>query len=129
MPVTVAPYHNDPSIIIYIFYGEWTWEQFYEVDQASWEKYTEANQRVDLILDMSDCDEIPNGLTEILHRVGQRPSDANGGLGVFINAPLTIQVMVRALKRMYTEKSRSYDFVDSFDEAITLIDMNRKSTS
>lgn len=129
MPVTIVPYNNDPTIIIYIFHGEWTWEQFYEVDQAAWEKYTEANQRADLILDMSDCDEIPNGLTEILHRVGERPSDANGGLGVFINAPLTVQVMVGALKRMYTEKSRVYDFVDSFDEAIALIYAQRETTS
>lgn len=127
MPVTLESYDQDTTILIYRCQGDWTWEEFGQVDHSVWTTFHEDDTRFDIIIDMSKSDCIPTGVSPIVHQAGQRGSRQKRELGILIQAPLSIQIIIQALKRMYPEKSRTYVFVETFDEAIQLIQQDREN--
>lgn len=127
MPVTLKPDEEDNTILVYRCKGDWTWEEFSEVDHSVWTKFHEIDTRFDIIIDMSESNTVPQGISQIVHQAGQREPRPYQELGVLIQAPLSIQIVVQALKRVYPNKSRTYVFAKTHDEAIQLIHQDRQN--
>ena len=127
MPVTLHTYTDDKTILIYTCTGDWTWVEFGAVDTSVWQQFHQSATRIDLIIDLSQSGKIPSGIEDVLHRVGQRQTSYQHALGLFVDAPLSLQIMVRAFKRMYPARKRDYLFADKLETAIAIIQQDRQN--
>lgn len=125
MPVTFTPYDNNNSIWVYHCEGDWTWAEFGQIDHRAIMQFGQVDNRLDIIIDMTDSNTIPLGIMDIVHQVGERSPRLQQELRVFVQAPLSIQIIIRTIKYIYPNKSRTYLFVKSLDEAIAIIEQDR----
>ena len=127
MPVTLTPYHDDESILIYTLAGTWSWEEFFRVDKIVWDRFEQSDERLDLIFDLTSSKGIPLGINRALSLAGRRTAPVERGLGIVVNAPPIARVIIRILRRVYPKAAQIYRFVDTLEEAIELIEKHRLS--
>lgn len=125
MPVTLTPYDENKTILIYKLVGNWSWTEFNTVDDDVWDHFERTDQRIDLIFDFMQSNQMPLGIGEIMKRAGRRTAPAHRGLGVVVKPPMILPIILRALQRVHPVAASIYRTADTQKEAIDLINESR----
>lgn len=125
MPVTLTPYDEGETILIYNLKENWSWSEFIRVDNDVWEYFEKTDKRIDLIFDFTNSNSIPLGVGEMIKRAGKRTAPPSKGLGVVVNPPIILPIALNTLRRIFPVAASIYRIVDTLDDAIQLIETDR----
>ena len=125
MPVTLSWFDDQQTILLFKFEGEWTWEEFYKLDEPTWDLIACANYRIDILMDWSQIKRFPLGMMNALHRSGEDVTPKDEGMVVSIGGPYFIKMMYGIFRRLYPKAVTVYRLVDTLDEATHLLEDER----
>lgn len=121
MPVTLTPYDENETIMIYSFTDRWTIQEFIEVDDIVWERFHATDERMDLIVDLTDSRGLPLGITDLFHRAGKIDAPPSQGITVIVRMPAFVSILMRAMYRLYPQTAAVYRLADTLEEALCII--------
>lgn len=122
MAARAAWQDEERTIILQIFTGNWTWEEFYAVCDQSTRMMETVTWRVDLIADFTHTGAIPIGgaMTHAKNVVSNFPP--NWGALAVVTTNQLVLLLVSTFKRVFrTTYGRRTFTVMSMDDAVNLI--------
>lgn len=119
MGVSADWYDETQSTILFCFYDNWTWEEYFAARRHMWAMQDGVDYLVDHIYDFSDTGKIPsNMLSNFTNAI--RTAHANtSGLVVVVSTNALIDALGRAFTNIYRAVTDRFDvyFVRTLDEA------------
>lgn len=125
MPVTMRWYNDEESILVQQYTGDFgVYEYFGALDELN-AMIMSRPVRVDVILDMTEGTLRPTGVMEAIRRASTMlpPGDR---LYVVVGAPSSLVTMLRLSQTMMPLALRFLRIARSVEEAVALIDLDRK---
>lgn len=126
----VAAWDNEEKTIIRVTYGlTWTWDDYFQADQAAQALLDSVDHRVDLILDMLNTALPADSLSRIptLIRAGIGLARPNTGIVVLVGTSGYLRTLISAFQKVYPQESRRVFLVETLDEAYALIASKRRN--
>jgi hypothetical protein len=120
MSVTIEWDNPQQTAIRWAFSGVWTWEEMNQVENTFRTLIDDAEQTVDIILDMTDSAFLPMKTVERLNEVISSVRHTRGIIFI-VGANTMIQLMFRAYGGLSESLTYAYGFVDTIDEARDII--------
>ncbi len=123
MPVTVQ-YDDSKRLVIWMFEGSWTWEEYYEKRGEVNHLIEVAGHRVDMIIDMTQSQLLPKNL---MTHGGSAVRNAPDNIGktIFVGSNTILRAFFRMFTQLYgalqSGKQMEYYMVASLDEAYVLL--------
>jgi len=119
MPVSIRQ-ENEGRIVVWVFEGSWTWEEYYEKRTAVNEAIEATPHPVDMIIDMSNSQLLPKNL---MTHAGSAARNAPDNLRktVFVGSNMILRTFFKMFSQLYgvLKSGKELDFmmVASLDEA------------
>lgn len=128
MPVSVQWADDEKSIMLWVFEGHWTWDDYYGIRDAANKQVSEVGYEVDLIIDMSGSSALPSGvLTHARSAFSASPS--NIGFTVFVGLSPVLRSFYTMFSKLYhwmlSQKKLEMVMVATRDEAYEFIKTRR----
>jgi hypothetical protein len=117
----------EKSVIYWTFDGEWTWDQFAEMDKRAYELSLEMTPTVvDVLVDMRASSRIPfSGAIGYFSRSIRR-NPPNRGSVVIFGASGIVRALEPVLRRLNPGTSDGYQIIETIDEAYQFLEKRRK---
>jgi hypothetical protein len=112
------------SIIVYDFERGWSWTEIFAALKQGGELAASVVHRVDVIMDLSNANTVPNGaITQLRHSYNNRKVN-NMGVTVLIGTNTFWEKLITVTNRLAGSASEAWqlEFADSVPEAFTLIE-------
>lgn len=123
-------YEEEGRIVVWVFEGSWTWEEYYEKRDAVNAAVRASAHQVDMIIDMTKSKLLPKNLMSHA-RSAVRVAPPNIGKTVFVGSNAILHAFFKVFNRLYgvvqPNKEISYFMVTTLDEAYAIL--RRKETS
>jgi hypothetical protein len=118
MMVTVSWYNDERTIMMYVFAGKWTWQEFYVAYDETIDNMDSVDHKVDFIMDMLKSEHIPFGALSQIKRAADR-NHPNMGLAVYVGMNPLLQSIGNVFLKVYPKSAEKYpfDFATSIEEA------------
>ena len=124
MPIQVFWDNAEKTIVRREMSGKWTWDEFFESQQAVNSMLEGLPQTVDQIFDVRQAAALPQGaLTQLRSATNQRAY--NSGLRVVVGPNRFYEVMFTMLAKIMPHLKESVVMVETLDDAYQLIQESR----
>ncbi len=121
-------YENDNHLVVWIFEGKWTWDEYYQHRSEVNARIAQTEGRVDMIIDMTKGDLLPQNL---MAHAGQAAlkSPPNMGKIIFVGSNRILHAFFNVFRRLYdavqSDKETDLIMVRTIDEAYTILGKSR----
>lgn len=126
MPVTVSWFDDKCTIVLYKCEEKWTWEEFNPLYDSVWNMIKSVNYRIDIIVDWTQSAGFPLGVANLIHHASTNILPEGEGLIICVGGKTLFQILLGAFRRLYPRAASAYRLVDSFEEAIKLLEQERR---
>ena len=118
----------EESVIYWTFDGEWTWDQFAEMDALAYEMSLEKTPTVvDVLVDMRASKRVPfSGAIGYFSRSIRR-NPPNRGSVVIFGASGIVRGLEPVLRRLNPGTSDGYQIIGTIDEAYQFLEKRRQA--
>lgn len=120
MSINVLWDDEDRTVLRWNFIGKWTIQDFYDVYDKLNTALTESPHKVNVLLDMTESSQIPNGFMSALRSVRSRPAHDNMGVMASIGNSMFVRTFVNTFSKIYPPRKTAYYMVGSYEEAYAL---------
>ena len=123
MPITVSWLDEEKTIVLQVYTGRWTWDEFYQATQVTTAKMMKStNQTVHIFADYTHSQGIPAGGAFTKAYSALRSYPDNWGSLVIVGANRFITMMVEIFKNMFRTSLGAKTFIaETMDDAYNLI--------
>jgi hypothetical protein len=129
MPVSVEWANADKTLVIQRIDGQWSMQEFHEVVQKSAQLLKTVDHEVDIIVDLSTTNYVPQGVLSGANRT-ESTVPPNQRLVVFVGAKMMHKLLLSLGKRLAPRAASQQHFVETMDDAYAFIERARaKQTS
>lgn len=116
MSVDVRWDNTDKTILRYIFYGLWTWDEYFPALTRGRDMMRKQTHYVCILNDMRTANHIPHGfITKARDVISTRPP--NTGLALFLTSSTLFKDTYHVLGRIYPDIPTQYLLVETEEEA------------
>jgi hypothetical protein len=123
MPVDFAWNEPEQKIMHYTFVGKWSWDQVYDVFQASWAEAAQLDHIVDSISDMTQASSVPPSAMTHVRSLGQK-RPLNTGVMIIVGANNYVRIAMQSFQQIIAatlKRDLQIQFVKTMDEAYAII--------
>ncbi|MFW5692116.1 MAG: hypothetical protein ACOCX3_02065 [Chloroflexota bacterium] len=125
MGVHVEWFDEEQTIVLYVFAGRWTWDEFYPVYETGIAMETAVSHRVDIILDVQKSHAIPpNVIFHLKHITDRQPP--NVYLNMLITENKVMHAVFRTAIRFYPRIGEYFSFAPNYESALNAIHEARR---
>ena len=128
MGITISWGNAEKTVILQVFDGRWTWEEFYNTGRQIQTMIREVDHEVHVLSDMTNSGALPVGgaISHANNMMKQFPE--NGGLLIIISDKLFIRSMANTFSRVFSgsvgEKVRAAATIEEAYQLIAQADDN-----
>lgn len=123
MPVTIR-YENDCRLVVWVFQGNWAWEDYYEHRDSVNDAIEAAGHPVDMIIDMSSASLLPKNLMTHAGNAA-RKAPANLRRTIFVGSNAVMRTFFNVFSQLYgalpSGKTLDFEMVGTLEEAYAKI--------
>jgi hypothetical protein len=123
MTILVNWDNAEKTTILYTIHGRWTWEDLYDaLDKGRGMMDSVSHEKVDFIVDMSDCKLLPDNALSNFARMTNKPHPKNGRM-VMVGATTFVRALLNMLGRYQgaNDNAKAVKAVPSVEEARNVI--------
>ena len=120
---------NEPHTIVhYTFYQGWGWADIDQALKQAAEMMSSVDHTVDVIMDFSGVNALPQGAVTQIKRAFSNPKPSNLDVTVMVGANMFIEVLVSTGRKLSGKVADNWpmEFVSSVDEAYALIEKKQQ---
>lgn len=125
MPIEIAWYDSEKTIIFARFCGDWTWEDYSNAAAEILELSHDIEYRIDQLIDMRESGHVPQGPALVfMNRTYKLAKFKKSGITVLVGASAILHALVTALAMTDRQRPPRY-FVQSLEDGLSLIKTDR----
>ena len=123
MPINVTWKNEAKTELIFVYEGQWTLNDFYEITRKGNTMMEEVAHPVNTVLDIRNSKMLPNGFINAISNVS-RKSPPNSGVMVMIGINAFARTFISWYRKIYPTKAgeKTIYYAGNYDEAQAIID-------
>jgi hypothetical protein len=123
MPISVR-YEEDNHIVVWVFEGRWTWEDYYAQRDTVNDHIEALNHPIDMIVDMSNGSILPQSVLTHANSAARKAPE-NISIIVIVGPSAFLRTFFQFFKRMYgffqPNKDKNLHMVATIEEAYKIL--------
>ena len=125
MKVQVQWDNEEQKIVRYKFEQGWAWPDLHHALDEAGKLINTVSHRVDVIMDISNANLVPQGALSQINRAYNNPKPPNIGITIIVAPNSFMSAMVNMAKKIWGNKTEwQLEFVNTIGEAYQIINAN-----
>lgn len=130
MPVEMKWYDDKKTIFHAQYIGNWTWEELFAALESANDDFDALTYKVDILQDWSNSGKLPPNIISNSRKLIDT-MHPNSGISVMVGGNMLLMSLWEVFSKVFAAATRkkTFLFADTVEEAVKLIEENRKNTA
>lgn len=120
MGIRIQWYDDNKDIIMHVYEGEWTLEDYYALIDENYKWIDSVSNRVDIINDLRETNTVPKGMIAPV-KYAIRKAHQNEGINVLVGATSFIRALINSINEGSGQDFTEVVYTSTIEDAIRII--------